>query len=94
MRLTIIPIDGFVAVDSVSKFSPLDLTSCEIPADIHALQWYDNKGWIEFNDDNDPFTPKPQNEMITQLPSWANACVNVWTAWTPPVIQEQPAVTE
>jgi hypothetical protein len=94
MRLTIIPIDGFVAIDSVSKFAPLDLTTCEIPDDIHALQWYDNKGWIEFKDDNDPFTPKPANEMISKLPSWANACVQVWKDYVPPVAEEPVEVTE
>ena len=94
MRLTIIPIDGFVAVDGVSKFAPLDLSNCGIPADVHALQWYDIKGWIEFSDDGDPFTPKPPNELINKLPAWANACVQVWTDWTPPVVEEPEEVTE
>ena len=84
MRLTIIPVDGFVCVDNVSKYQPLDLSSCNIPADIHALQWYETKGWIEFSDDGDPFTPKPPNELIESLPAWANYCVNVWNNWTPP----------
>lgn len=84
MRLTIIPVDGFVCVDNVSKFQPLDLSNCGIPADVHALQWYDTKGWIEFSDDGDPFTPKPPNELIEALPVWANHCVNVWNNWTPP----------
>ena len=84
MRLTIIPVDGFVCVDNVSKFQPLDLSNCGVPADVHALQWYDTKGWIEFSDDGDPFTPKPPNELIESLPVWANNCVNVWNNWTPP----------
>ena len=84
MRLTIIPVDGFVCVDNVSKFQPLDLSNCGIPSTVHALQWYDTKGWIEFADDGDPFTPKPPNELIEALPVWANQCVNVWNNWTPP----------
>lgn len=95
-RITIIPSDNFVAVDGVSRPAALDLSGCGIPADVHALQWYDTRGWIEFNDDNDPFTPKPPNQEITELPAWANACVAVWEAWTPPpppVNQEGQPVT-
>jgi len=93
MRLTIIPVDGFVSVDNVSKFQPLDITQCNVPQNIHALQWYDTRGWIEFSDDGDPFTPKLANEDILQLPEWANKCVQVWEAWTPPVVEE-PVVEE
>ena len=88
MRLTIIPSDSFIAIDGVSRPAELDLSGCNIPADVHALQWYENRGWIEFNDDNDPFTPKPPNEDITELPAWANACVQVWTDWQPPAPPE------
>ena len=91
MRLTIIPIDGFVCVDNVSKYQPLDLSQCNIPADVHAIQWYDTKGWIEFSDDGDPFTPKPPNELINKLPAWANKCVQVWNDYVPP---EPPAPPE
>ena len=94
MRLTIIPVDGFVSVDNVSKYQPLDLSTCGIPTDVHALQWYDTKGWIEFSDDGDLFTPKPANEMISKLPAWANACVKVWQDWTPPEPpQPEPTTT-
>lgn len=84
MRLTIIPVDGFVNVDGDPKVQPLDLSGCGIPADVHALQWYENRGWIEFRDDDDPFTPKPANQEITELPQWANACVAVHASWEPP----------
>lgn len=94
MRLTIIPVDGFVSVDNISKFQPLDLIPCSIPQNIHALQWYDSRGWIEFSDDGDPFTPKLANEDIFQLPEWANKCVQVWEAWTPPVVEEEPIPQE
>ena len=97
MRLTIIPSDGFVNVDGDPKSQPLDLSGCGIPTDVHALQWYETRGWIEFSDDDDPFTPKPPNEDISELPQWANTCVQVWEQWTPPappepVVPETPAV--
>ena len=88
MRLTIIPVDNFVSVGGDGSRGPLDLSVCGIPADVHALQWYDTRGWIEFRDDEDPFTPKPANQDITALPAWAEACVSVWQQWTPPAPPE------
>lgn len=85
MRLTIIPSDNAVYVDGVAH--ELDVTTAGIPTDVHALQWYDTRGWIEFTD-VDPFTPKPANQEISELPQWANACVTVWNAWTPPVVND------
>ena len=73
MNLVIIPIDGAVYVDGYC-FSNLDLSVA--PANVHALQWKNDKGWIEFKDlDN---STKPQNQSITELPSWANACKVKW----------------
>ena len=69
-RVTIIPVDGAVYNDNVS-YSELDLSSCGIPADVHALQWYGSAGSIEFTDTR-------ENEEITALPDWANACVAKW----------------
>lgn len=94
MRLTIIPSDNFVSVDGDGSRQPLDLSVCGIPSEVHALQWFETRGWIEFTDDNDPFTPKPPNQEITELPDWANNCVAVWQAWTPPApppAPDQPA---
>jgi hypothetical protein len=73
MKLTIIPVDGAVYKDGYS-YSGLDLSAA--PSNVHALQWKDTKGWIEFTDNDDG--TKPQNEVITELPSWANACVTKW----------------
>lgn len=73
MNLTIIPIDGAVYVDGES-YSGLDLSAA--PTDVHALQWKNDKGWIEFNDSADG--TKPQNQSITELPAWANACKAKW----------------
>lgn len=91
MRMTIIPSDGCVIVDGINKYQPLDLSRCNVPRDVHALQWFETKGWIEFSDDGDPFTPKPANEMIGNLPGWAINCYNTWQAWVPPTPTEEPA---
>jgi len=47
MKLTIIPVDGSVGENGVF-YNNLDLSSCGIPADVHALQWQDTAGWIEY----------------------------------------------
>lgn len=69
MKLTIIPSDGAVYENGVCYS---DLTWDGTPIDVHALQWYDDHGWIEFNDG------KP-NEGIAVLPDWA---INAEAAWT------------
>lgn len=71
MQLTIIPIDGNVIKDEVGYLN-LDLSSCGIPNDVHALQWFDTAGWIEYESALMP------NENITVLPSWANNCLELW----------------
>jgi hypothetical protein len=73
MKLTIIPVDGSVYKDGYS-YSDLDLSSA--PSNVHALQWKETAGWIEFTDNDDG--TKPQNQPITELPSWANTCVSKW----------------
>lgn len=75
MKITIILSDGAVYKDGYS-YSGLDLSSA--PADVHALQFNDatSKGWIEFKDDD--FGNKPNNQPITELPSWANDCLTKW----------------
>jgi hypothetical protein len=71
MKLTIIPAEGSVGEDG-KFYNGIDLSSCNIPADVHALQWQDTAGWIEFNE------PIP-NEEISVLPAWANCCMSKWT---------------
>lgn len=71
MKLTIIPVDGAVGKDN-KFYLNLDLSSCGVPADVHALQWDSAIGWIEFK------SPMVQNQEITELPTWANACVAKW----------------
>ena len=96
MKVTIIPDDSFVSIDTNSTHYPLDLSACNIPQNVHALQWFDTKGWIEFDSSIDPFTPKPLNQEINVLPAWALACISVWEAWTPsipPIGENQPQTT-
>jgi hypothetical protein len=72
MRLTIVTETNTVGKDGVF-YDDLNLTACQIPNNIWALQWNESSGHIEFD------TPIP-NEDITSLPAWANACIAVWEA--------------
>ena len=86
MKLTIIRGDGAVYKDGIS-YLHLDLTA--VPSNVHALQWLDVEGWIEFKDG----TP---NEIITALPDWALSAEAAWeVANTPkppvPLTAEQEA---
>jgi hypothetical protein len=88
MLLTIIPVDGNVKKDGVGYLA-LDLSSCEIPANVRALQWQETAGWIEFWG--------KQNEDITELPSWVNCCLTAWDAANnppPPPPPEPPTAEE
>jgi len=69
MKLTIIKDDGAVYKDGKSY---LKLSLSTIPNDVHALQWNNDKGHIEFVDD------AKVNETITELPSWANDALTAW----------------
>jgi hypothetical protein len=86
MKLTIIPADGSVGENNVF-YNNLDLSSCGIPANVHALQWQDTTGWIEYD------TPIP-NETITELPAWANCCMTKWTEANTPVPPSPPTAEQ
>jgi hypothetical protein len=78
MRLTIIPADGAVYIDGAT-YSGLDLSF--IPTDVHALQWYDTYGELEFKRSFvDGQLVHPTNQMLTELPVWANTAKTVWDA--------------
>lgn len=64
MNVTIIPTDKTVVVDSIG-YGDIDMSS--VPSNIHALQWEDTEGTIEYNNLN--------NEEIFELPSWALGCI-------------------
>lgn len=75
MRLTIIPSDSCVYYNNVS-YAPISMSG--VPSDVHALQWNNNVGWIEFNDN--PDGSKPANQPITELPQWALDLIPLWEA--------------
>jgi len=69
MKLTIITSDKAVYKDSLAY---LNLSLTNIPADVHALQWDNDAGWIEYKNHVKP------NEDITALPQWANDALVIW----------------
>jgi len=85
MLLTIIPVDGNIKKDGVG-YLKLDLSSCEIPLNVRALQWKETSGWLEFWDQ--------QNEDITSLPSWVDCCLAAWTVANTPVPPNPPTAED
>jgi hypothetical protein len=69
-RVTIIVDDGTVYLDEKTYIN-LDLSMCGIPKDVHALQWMNNRGHIEYRDTR-------ENLDITKLPDWAIKCIEQW----------------
>jgi hypothetical protein len=86
-KLVIIPIDGYVGTDETSC-TGLDLSSCGIPNNIHALQW-NNPIWPDSNNSHliglqygqgtgwIEFRSTEPNLDITELPEWALNCYEV-----------------
>lgn len=80
-KLTIIPIDGTVNTDNWNE-TELDLTSCNIPENVHALQW-NNPVWPDRNKSHliglsygqgqgwIELRSSEPNVNITELPQWA-----------------------
>jgi hypothetical protein len=73
MRITIIVgiNDNSVYVDGLSA-GGIDLAACGVPDNVWALQWNehgDNTGHIEYKGAH------VQNDEITELPSWVDACI-------------------
>ena len=87
MKLTIMPSTGSVGENDLF-YNDLDLSSCNIPGDVHALQWQDTAGWIEYN------SPLAQNQPITELPAWANCCMVKWTEANTPKPPEPPTAEQ
>lgn len=83
MKLSIIPADGTVCENNVC-YTRLSWEGT--PAEISALQWVLDSGWVEFNDGR-------PNETITVLPDWANNAMAAWTEANTPKPPE-PATEE
>jgi hypothetical protein len=75
MKLSIVTDDKMVAKDGVGYYG-LDISY--VPNTIHALQWYETYGEIEYKSTK-PYK-KPANEQITALPDWANTALTKWDA--------------
>lgn len=65
MRLIIIRADAFCSIDGVG-YSDLSMSS--VPVDVHAVQWFDTEGWVEFTEDLSGY--KKPNEPITSLDAY------------------------
>lgn len=83
MRLTITPIDGAVYKDNAVYSG---LVWAGTPDSVHAVQWFDTYGWIEFRNG----TP---NQDITALPQWTDNALAAWQAayddaHRPPTLEE------
>ena len=70
MKLTIVVADNAINKDEVG-YGGLDLSSCNIPTNVWALQWDNDSGHIEY-------TGTEQNNEITELPAWATAAKALW----------------
>lgn len=71
MKISITVADSAVTKDG-KGYGNLDLSTCNIPENVWALQWEDNSGHIEYN------SALVQNDEITELPAWATACLLKW----------------
>jgi hypothetical protein len=60
MRLTIIKDDSTVIIDGV--YYEVDVSA--LPSGLHALQWYETRGEIEWKDENGKMT---RNEEISSI---------------------------
>jgi len=67
MRLTIVPDDKVAIVDGEGYF---DVDVSSLDANIHAIQWYDTYGEIEFKDETN-------NEKIEDI-SFCDSVVSAW----------------
>jgi hypothetical protein len=86
-RLTIVVDDGAVYIGK-QGYSDMDLTPCNIPSDIHAVQWENNKGVMEYRDFR-------QNEEIFEITDWMQSCINLYYTTdyniknpSPPTVEE------
>lgn len=73
MKLCIVTDDKMIAKDG-NGYSGLDVLY--IPNTVHAFQWYETYGEIEYKSTG-PYT-KPANELITTLPDWADTALTKW----------------
>jgi hypothetical protein len=68
MRITIIPVDKFISIDGIGILD-IQQDLSWIPSDVHAVQWYDDHGEIEYKD-------KRPNAKITSLGVYEQAIID------------------
>lgn len=68
MRLIIIPSDKFISIDGQGLLD-IEQDLSWIPSDVHAVQWYDTWGEVEYNDGS-------PNERIEELGIFEQAIQN------------------
>ena len=61
MNFTIFPQNGEVIKD---KLAITGLTFNDVPANVNCLQWFGDKGWIEYQSE--------PTVSISEIPDWAN----------------------
>jgi hypothetical protein len=73
-RITII-VDDLIVITDICSYQGLDFSDCGVPDDVHALQWLNGAGEIEYRviDNN-----KKMNETISVLPPWGIKCLEAW----------------
>lgn len=74
MRVSILPRDGVVSIDG-ETFSELDLSSMD--PNIHAVQWYDTAGEVEWKEPHPYKLLIVENEPITSLDAFQGA-LDAW----------------
>ena len=72
MRVIILPKEGTVTIDG-EGFGEIDMS--KVSDDIHALQWYDTRGEIEYIDNPDDDVEGKPNKLIDKLPVWTNKLI-------------------
>ncbi len=88
-RVTIIPVDGFCSVEGVG-YTGIDMTN--VPADVHAIQWYGTHGEVEIKD---PVTGKlVRNEFIADLSEYQSVLASYWTTRTAAEESQAAAVAD
>ena len=89
MRMTIIPIDKFCAVDGVG-FVGVDMTSIAI--DVHAVQWFGTWGEQEILDLKTARIER--NEKIQSLDAYQSVLNSYWKIRTAHDVAEREAINE
>ena len=88
MRVSIIPRDGVVSIDG-EAYSGIDLSSMD--PTIHAVQWYDTAGEIEWKEPHPYKLLIVKNEPITNLDVF-QAALDAWQVAKDQTIASQQTV--